>query len=606
MPSLYGNTSTTYVVTASNVTTLYLGSTSTAITATTYSTNLPGLYGGLYGPLPSNVQQLLNYFDDNGNVHFALDPLTNSSTIIANYVGTSTVGDYTFNGNVITLNDGLNSVLNVGSQTWQFNLDGTTTFPNYTFPANDGTVEQALLTDGAGQLYWNTVTNYSTATIDIFSGNGVEVDFSLTNAPIGINFTEVLVGGVLQTPYLSYTLANNVITFLQAPPYGIDNIYVRYYSILTAVRLPGATGATGPAGATGINGVNGATGATGLGATGATGATGLGATGATGFRGVDGATGASGATGPAGATGTAGSPGGATGATGIGASGATGPAGPTGATGNPGPYGATGPAGATGIRGSTGATGPAGAGLQTTGSYTVTNFAVTGTTFLYNVYVNPTSPARTDGIWFFTDIRTGSIIPNSNSDKIGDYQVPFNRMVSRKFALTTQTQLEPPIDTVGPIFTTDANSGLYVSTLRNNTATTIMYYNTSTKEVTYSTLPTSATLSKTAGVVGFNTDVNLDWLNIRVSSVTSSGVNVQLSTTSGTRSVTYNTGFPSQSQSTQSLTTTPGYIGLSFPAIATGYQGYYVYNLTDQTSYYRITLQCVVAGSFFICIERLV
>jgi len=58
MPSLYG-TGTSYTVTASNVITLYKVSTSSAvITATTYSTNLVGLYGGYWSPDP--ITQFVN------------------------------------------------------------------------------------------------------------------------------------------------------------------------------------------------------------------------------------------------------------------------------------------------------------------------------------------------------------------------------------------------------------------------------------------------------------------------------------------------------------------------------------------------------------------
>lgn len=38
--------------------------------------------------------------------------------------------------------------------TWSFNPDGTTSFPNYTFPYADGTANQVLTTDGAGNVTW--------------------------------------------------------------------------------------------------------------------------------------------------------------------------------------------------------------------------------------------------------------------------------------------------------------------------------------------------------------------------------------------------------------------------------------------------------------------
>ena len=58
MPSLYG-TGTSYTITASNLIGLYQVSTSSAvITATTYSTNLVGLYGGYWSPNP--ITQFVN------------------------------------------------------------------------------------------------------------------------------------------------------------------------------------------------------------------------------------------------------------------------------------------------------------------------------------------------------------------------------------------------------------------------------------------------------------------------------------------------------------------------------------------------------------------
>jgi hypothetical protein len=383
MPGLYsGNTSTTYTVNSTDLGTLYATTGSQVITGTVQTTNLLGLYGGAYAPLPNSAAQLLAYLDNNGNVHFALDPETGNTTIIANYVGTSTVGDYTFDGNVITLNDGLNSILNVGGQTWQFNLDGTTQFPNYTFPSASGTDEQVLVNDGTGNLYWNTVTTFSTSTVDVFSGDGVELAFELSETPISINFVEVTISGILQTPNINYTLVDKDIVFSSAPPSGSNNIQVRYYSILTAVRIPGPPGPTGPAGSTGPTGSAGANGATGpTGTNGVNGATGpQGPRGLQGEQGPAGISGPTGATGAQGATGPSGGPIGPTGAQGAtgptgpqGINGGFGPQGPTGANGTNGATGPTGPTGAastvagpTGAQGLIGPTGPAGAGTTAT------------------------------------------------------------------------------------------------------------------------------------------------------------------------------------------------------------------------------------------------
>jgi hypothetical protein len=244
MPTLYGNTSTTYTVTASNVSTLYFGSTSTAITATTYSTNLNSLYGGSYSALPSNAAQLIKLFDNNGNVTFFLDPVTNYTTIAANAsTSTSTVtslGNFIVYGNTvsnfvnnsfdlttngqnwifgsdgtITLPQGAKladtywtaapnsqvsltnntgttalSVDNTGThiQTtngsttnrWNFNNDGTTQFPNYKFPAAHGLAGQSLVDSGNGTLYWSTSTGGGAAANQVFDFGSFLVPVSFT------------------------------------------------------------------------------------------------------------------------------------------------------------------------------------------------------------------------------------------------------------------------------------------------------------------------------------------------------------------------------------------------------------------------------------------
>ena len=159
----------------------------------------------------------------------------------------------------------------------------------------------------------------SPAYIDVFSGNGTNKVFYLSHVPLSQESVSVTVGGVLQAPGSSYTITLNEITFVQAPPAGVNNVQANYYLAGDGVGATGATGYMGVDGATGATGPagspGGATGATGAkGATGATGATGFGATGATGYIGASGATGA-------------------TGATGFGATGATGATGPIGSTG---------------------------------------------------------------------------------------------------------------------------------------------------------------------------------------------------------------------------------------------------------------------------------
>lgn len=69
---------------------------------------------------------------------------------------TDTAGDLSITDAAYTLQS--TPVANV----WTFDTDGTTRFPNYTFPSSDGFSGQALITDGSGNVSWsNAYSGYS-------------------------------------------------------------------------------------------------------------------------------------------------------------------------------------------------------------------------------------------------------------------------------------------------------------------------------------------------------------------------------------------------------------------------------------------------------------
>jgi hypothetical protein len=121
----------------------------------------------------------------------------------------------------------------------------------------------------------------SAGTVDEFNGDGVTTTFRLTKAlPTSGDFLEVIVGGVVQTPGLSYTTStvNTIYTsttdilFTQAPPSGTKNVVARYYSILVAEQIEGPQGVQGiqgtqgpSQGSQGTMGTQGATGTQGAG-----------------------------------------------------------------------------------------------------------------------------------------------------------------------------------------------------------------------------------------------------------------------------------------------------------------------------------------------------
>jgi hypothetical protein len=352
------------------------------ITGTVQTSFMPGLYQGSSVPQPTNASALLTLLDNNGDVHFALDPITGYSTIIATTTGSQTtasitvlardsisagariqysnvtgvitatnqVGNYNITGDVISngVNHGIQFVTN--SKNWTLNPDGTTKFPGYVFPSNHGLGGQSLYDDGNGNLYWNTVTNYSTATTDVFAGDTVTTVFTLTNKPIAQPFVTVYISGVTQTPGASWTLQNgNQIVFSTAPPASNvpgypNNIVVTYFSIVTSALIPGPQGIQGVQGANGSQGITGAQGTQGAGVQGSQGTTGSGTQGVQGANGVQGNQGAGtqgaqgvqgpgvGAQGPQGTVGTQGLQG-TQGTIGAGTQGAIGPQGVGGASG---------------------------------------------------------------------------------------------------------------------------------------------------------------------------------------------------------------------------------------------------------------------------------
>jgi hypothetical protein len=115
-----------------------------------------------------------------------------------------------------------------------------------------------------------SVLTPSVATIDTFSGDGVTRQFQLTLPTPNLSFTEVIVGGVVQTPNNSYTLTNtiigstgtSVVVFNTAPPASPpDNITIRYFSTRVVEQIPGPPG---PQGLQGVQGLQGARGLQGL------------------------------------------------------------------------------------------------------------------------------------------------------------------------------------------------------------------------------------------------------------------------------------------------------------------------------------------------------
>lgn len=72
---------------------------------------------------------------------------------------------------------------------------------------------------------WDDATVSSNFTVDVFSGNGSQTEFTLSTAPGSKNNTNVTISGVYQQK-ATYTVSDSVITFTTAPPSGASNIEV--------------------------------------------------------------------------------------------------------------------------------------------------------------------------------------------------------------------------------------------------------------------------------------------------------------------------------------------------------------------------------------------
>jgi hypothetical protein len=136
--------------------------------------------------------------------------------------GTSNVSIATANGN-ITMSVGGTSNVFVISNTG-VTVSGTSNLGNVgNVKITGGTANYVLSTDGTGNLDWvaqsggGTVVN--AITLNSFTGNGVQTNFTLSVNPQNENYTSINIGGVSQLK-TGYSLSGNTIIFSEAPAAG--------------------------------------------------------------------------------------------------------------------------------------------------------------------------------------------------------------------------------------------------------------------------------------------------------------------------------------------------------------------------------------------------
>ena len=130
--------------------------------------------------------------------------------------------------------DGANNIAIVSnnSQSWSFRVDGSTRFPNYTFPAARGTTGQVLVGDGAGNLSWTTLNTGGSGSV-ITAGN-------LTGATLASN---VLSSSLTSVGTLSSLTVNGASSF-------VGGTFSANYTATTATFTGNVTAAASPTAAT--------------------------------------------------------------------------------------------------------------------------------------------------------------------------------------------------------------------------------------------------------------------------------------------------------------------------------------------------------------------
>jgi hypothetical protein len=101
-------------------------------------------------------------------------------------------------------------------------------YNQYQWPAADGASGLQLTTDGAGTLSWSSPAAPNLEILGLLEPfDGVNIAFTLIYAGTTNPFTPVpstnvviFLGGVPQTPSVSYSVAGNTVTFTAPPPIG--------------------------------------------------------------------------------------------------------------------------------------------------------------------------------------------------------------------------------------------------------------------------------------------------------------------------------------------------------------------------------------------------
>jgi len=177
------------------------------------------------------VDAFMGWQTANSEFVFASNASASNNLVTVNSLGNVRAGYFIGNGSSLT-GVAASSAITAGTVTSnaQPNITSLGTLANLTVAGpvnlgnignitiNGGSNGQVITTNGSGVLTFNTpVVPALSATVDEFTGNGIQTAFTLSVTPTGKNYTFAVIQGIMQ-PKSSYTVAGAVLTFSSAPP----------------------------------------------------------------------------------------------------------------------------------------------------------------------------------------------------------------------------------------------------------------------------------------------------------------------------------------------------------------------------------------------------
>ena len=177
------------------------------------------------------VDAFMGWQTANSEFVFASNASSSNNLVTVNTLGNVRAGYFIGNGSSLT-GVAASSATTAATVTGnaQPNITSLGTLINLTVagPVNLGNIGnititggsngQVITTNGSGVLTFNTpVVPALSATVDEFTGNGIQTSFTLSVTPTGKNYTFAVIQGIMQ-PKSSYTVAGAVLTFSSAPP----------------------------------------------------------------------------------------------------------------------------------------------------------------------------------------------------------------------------------------------------------------------------------------------------------------------------------------------------------------------------------------------------